>query len=219
MASERIGHYTGRAPIGQGGKRRGRGAFSRAMSRLRTLTATLWIAALAAAAAGQVARTVKGSREDLRGARTVYVDASYDREVRDALVAAIKTELPELTIAEAPEGADLVVIFSRSVADERRGGADISDEPPFSADQKISRTSPPRAPRLPAARDMGDEPDAPDPFERPSRYGIGSVVKPAPPGPSREILTFKQPIRTKVEATARDFVRKLAKEYRKANAK
>jgi hypothetical protein len=187
------------------------------MSRLRMLTATLWLAALAATAAGQVAPTVKGSREDLRGARSVYVDASYDREVRDALVAAIKAELPELTIAEAPEGADLVVIFSRSVADERRGDAGVSDEPPFSADQKISRASPPRPQRLPAARDMGDEPDAPDAFERPTRYGIGSVVKPVAAGPSREALSFKQPIRTKVEATIRDFVRKFAKEYRKQN--
>ena len=187
------------------------------MSRPRLLTAILLTAALAATALGQVAPTVKGSRDDLRGARTVYVDASYDRELGDALVAELKSELPELSIAEAAEGADLVLRFSRSVADERRGKHDVSAEPPFSADQKMSRLPPQRPQQLPAARDMGDEPAAPDPFERPTRYGIGSVLKPVAAGPSREIISFKQPIRTRAEATVRDFVRKFAKEYRKAN--
>src|SRR5262245_34825362 len=126
MASKRIGHYTDRAPIEQGGKRPGRDTFSHVMPRFGLLTAIALVAALAAAAFGQVAPTIKGSREDLHGAHSVYVDASYDRELRDAIVAALKSELPELSIVEEPDGADLVVRFSRSVADDRPGRHDVS---------------------------------------------------------------------------------------------
>src|SRR5262249_23535020 len=149
MASKRIGHYTDPSPIEQGGKRPGRDTFSLVMPRPGLLTAIALVAALAATAFGQVAPTVKGSREDLRGARSLYGDASDDRELGDAIVAALGSELPELKIADEPDGADLVVRFSRSVADDRPGQHDVSDEPPFSADQKISRTAPQRQQQSP----------------------------------------------------------------------
>jgi hypothetical protein len=189
-----------------------------AMTRRRFILTALAVAALAARATAQVAPTVKGSRDDLRGAKSVYVDTSYDHALRDALAAEIRKELPELTIAEAPEGADLILRFSRSVPDESDGRRGTWDEPPYSADQTMSRTPPPpRRPPLPTEKTSADEPDAPDSFDAPTRYAIGSVLKPVPGGPAREALSFKQPIRTKAEAAARDFARKFAREYRKAN--
>jgi hypothetical protein len=176
----------------------------------------LAIALAAAPALGQVSPTVKGSAEDLRGATRIYVDADYDRALAEQLAAEIRRELPELTIVAEAKEADLVVRFSRSVAD---GGRGVSDEPPFSADQTMPREPPrprARAP-LPATTAAGAEPEAPSAFDRPDRYAFGSVLKRAPSGPMREAVSFKQPIRTRNDTAARDFVRKFAREYRRAN--
>jgi hypothetical protein len=43
------------------------------------------------------------------------------------------------------------------------------------------------------------------------------VLRPVPRGPMREAFSFKQPIRTKADSAARDFARKFAREYRRAN--
>jgi hypothetical protein len=182
---------------------------------------SLVVPALAATALGQVSPTVKGSREDLRGARTVYLDVGHDRALGETLAAELRRELPELVIAAEPEGADLLLRFSRSVADDRPAHRENWDQPPYSADQTISRTPPPprRAP-LPSERTAGDEPKAPGgAFEEPTRFAIGAVLKPVERGPMREALTFKQPIRTKADTAARDFVRRFAKEFRRVNGK
>ncbi len=179
----------------------------------------LFLVALAATATAQVSPTVKGSREDMRGAKRVFVDTAYDRVLRDAIVATLAKELPDLQILDEQEGADLILRFSRSVADEKR---DAWEDPPFSADESISRTpTPTRRVLRPDERPPGSppDPDSLDPLDPPTRYALGSVLKPVKDGPMREALSFQQPIRTKAESAAGDFARKFAKEYRKVNGK
>ena len=218
MVSKRIGHYTDRLPIGQDRKRRAGASFSSTMNRRYFVSLLVPAVALSATALGQVSPTVKGSRDDLRDARTVYVDVGHDRALGEALAAELRRELPALAIAADPEGADLILRFSRSVADERPARRENWDQPPYSADQTISRTPPPprRAP-LPSERTAGEEPKAPGAFDAPTRFAFGAVLKRAGSGPMREAMSFKQPIRTKADTAARDFVRKFAKEYRRAN--
>src|SRR5215203_2697130 len=132
MVSKRIGHYTGRLRIGQDGKRLVGASFLPTMNRRHVVSLLVSALALAAPALGQVSPTVKGSREDLRGARTVYVDAGHDRALGEALAAELGRELPELSIAGEAEGADLILRFSRSVADERPVHRENWDRPPYS---------------------------------------------------------------------------------------
>lgn len=173
-------------------------------------------------ALAQVAPTVKGSNADLRGAKTVYVDASYDRALRDAVVAELKAQLPELAIEDDPDGADLVVRCSRAVADRDRRNTDQATRPPFDASDRTTTPAEIDVPRpnRPGSRteERGTSVETGDgPFDDPSRFLLGSVVRPVPGGPSREVFSVRLPVRLKAESAARDLVKKLAKELKKAN--
>src|SRR5262245_49751815 len=82
---------------------------------------------LAGRAAAQVEPTVKGSRDDLRGAKRVFVDTSFDHSLNEAVTAEIKAQLPELELASEADGADLVVRCSRGMTDA--SAPDPFDEP------------------------------------------------------------------------------------------
>ena len=66
---------------------------------------------VASAAFAQAGHVEKGSRDDLRGAKTVFVDAAGSPEAREVIVASLETELPERHFAAKPEEADLLVRF------------------------------------------------------------------------------------------------------------
>ena len=190
------------------------------MDRRRFMLSAL-AALVAGRASAQVEPTVKGSRDDLRGAKRVFVDTSYDRSLGEAVTAELKTQLPEVELVDDAEGADLVVRCSRGVPDP--AARDPFDDPPFAA-QSPTVASPTHGPApLSRRTPRADEPTAPLPADdeedadEPRRYLVGSVLRHIHGGPAREVIAFRQPIRTKAESTARDFVRKLAKEYHKAN--
>lgn len=184
----------------------------------RHFIGTIAAVLVAGRASSQVAPTVKGSRDDLRGAKRVFVDTSYDHSLNEALTAELKAQLPELEIAADEDGAELILRCSRGVTDPN--DHNLFEDPPFSASTTAPRSAPapltrrmPRdsQPTSPAADDGTDDSD------EPRRFLVGSVLRRVAAGPDREIIQFRQPIRMKAENTARDFVRKLAKEYHKAN--
>ena len=189
------------------------------------------VAALTPAASAQTEAVGKGSQLDLRGAATVFVDTEIRAELRDSIVTNLRTELPQLTIVERAEDASLVIRFSTTIGSDsmtldrdKSGRADSTGLAPVA-------TGPAPRERWPASSrpDIVDSarnstrtidtlaPDDPEP--RTYRYAIGSILKPA--GASRfvEAVSFKRRIGKDTDRAVRDFVRKFAKSYRKANAR
>lgn len=196
---------------------------------LRQLTLAA-IVAFAPAAFAQTVPAGKGSPEDLRGATTVFVDESVRGELRDAIVANLRIELPQITVVERAEDAALVLLFSttigddtlldRSVRSDRTGLVDISK-----ADAAVKprlRIPPSARPDIvDPSRDMPTGIDAMDtetPQTRTYRYAVGSVLKPSGPNRFVEPFSFKRRIGKETDRAVRDFVRNFAKAYRKANA-
>lgn len=196
---------------------------------LRQLTLAA-IVAFAPAAFAQTVPAGKGSPEDLRGATTVFVDESVRGELRDAIVANLRIELPQITVVERAEDAALVLRFSttigddtlldRSVRSDRTGLVDITK-----ADAAVKprlRIPPSARPDIvDPSRDMPTGIDAMDtetPQTRTYRYAVGSVLKPSGPNRFVEPFSFKRRIGKETDRAVRDFVRKFAKAYRKANA-
>ncbi|MBK6316455.1 MAG: hypothetical protein IPF53_19735 [Blastocatellia bacterium] len=186
--------------------------------------------ALAPTATAQIEAVGKGSQSDLRGAASVFVDNKIRAELRDAIVTNLRTELPQLTIVERAEDASLVLRFSTTIGSDsmkldrdRAGRADtgLSSTPAGPAPRE--RFPPSNRPDIvDSARNSTRTidtlaPDDPDP--RTYRYAIGSFLKPT--GSSRfvETVSFKRRIGADTDRAVRDFVRKFAKAYRKANAR
>lgn len=195
---------------------------------LRQLTLAT-IVAFAPAAFAQTVPAGKGSPEDLRGATTVFVDESVRGELRDAIVANLRIELPQITVVERAEDAALVLRFSttigddtlldRSVRSDRTGLVDITK-----ADAAVKprlRIPPSARPDIvDPSRDMPTGIDAMDtetPQTRTYRYAVGSVLKPSGPNRFVEPFSFKRRIGKETDRAVRDFVRMFAKAYRKAN--
>ena len=195
---------------------------------LRQLTLAA-IVAFAPAAFAQTVPAGKGSPEDLRGATTVFVDESVRGELRDAIVANLRIELPQITVVERAEDAALVLRFSttigddtlldRSVRSDRTGLVDITK-----ADAAVKprlRIPPSARPDIvDPTRDMPTGIDAMDtetPQTRTYRYAVGSVLKPSGLNRFVEPFSFKRRIGKETDRAVRDFVRMFAKAYRKAN--
>jgi hypothetical protein len=192
------------------------------MNRRRFILSATAAAAVSLRVAAQVAPTVRGSREDLRGAKSVFVDTSEDSALHDAVVAELKAQLPTLAIREEADGADLVVRCTRGVADERQRNADAI-RPPFDASegsQSPAEATIPR-PSRPGSREESrsgsDSWNDHDATADTSRFLLGSVLKRVAGGPAREAVAFRTPVHGQAESAVRDFVRKLAKELEKAN--
>lgn len=195
--------------------------------RLITLAA---IVALAPAAFSQTEPVGKGTPADLKGAATVYIDASVRNDLREAIVANLRTELPQLTVVERAEDAALVLRFSTSIGDDSLLDKSVrSDRTGLTDITKADAAAKPRLRIPPSARpdivdpsrDMPTGIDAMDtetPQTRTYRYAIGSVLKPSGPNRFVEPVSFKRRIGDKADRAVRDFVRKFAKAYRKANS-
>lgn len=191
------------------------------------------LAAIVAVATTTFAQTVpagKGSPADLRGAATVFVDESVRGDLRDAIVANFRVEIPEITVVDRAEEAALVVRFSTTIAsgemaldrerDDRSGSTGLSKVP----DGPSPRLRFPASgrPEIPDASrsgsTTGDGLDVEEIRDRTYRYAIGSVLKPAGPDRFVEPFSFRRRIGKETDRAVRDFVRKFAKAYRKANA-
>lgn len=202
---------------------------------------------LAPAAFAQVAQIDKGTPEDMRGSMTVFVDTGVRTDLRDAIIANIRKELPEVTIAGSIDEAHLVIRFQTTVAPR---GPDLEQEDADRraiASQRSStvRPVPPPPPANPGDRSGGvgradprtpvtvrhDQIETgrsrsetfdvlrPDPEETPreSRYAIGSVLKPTAAKRFTEALSYVRRVEGEAVHSVRDFVKKFAKAYRKAN--
>jgi hypothetical protein len=180
---------------------------------------------VASAAFAQAGRVEKGSRDDLKGARTVFVDAIGSPELRDVILSNLETELPELHFTTQPDEADLLVRF------ETTPGRQSRPAPVVLKGGMTHQSNPDHAPGHPGAGPVatGDSvvragrdtstigPPGLDFGPITTRYGFGSVLRVVGGGRVVEAIKFRQPVFNRPETVARDFARKLAKEFRKAN--
>lgn len=188
------------------------------------------IVSLATAAVAQTEPVGKGTPADLRGAATVYIDASVRDDLREAIVSNLRIELPQLTVVEQADDAALVLRFSTSIGDDslldkrsRSDSTGLTDITKADAPAKprLRIPSSPRPDMPDPSRDLPSTIDTLDtemPQTRTYRYAIGSILKPAGLNRFVEPISFKRRIGTKADRAVRDFVRKFAKAYRKANA-
>lgn len=184
------------------------------------------IFALSNAALAQTVPAGKGTPEDLRGATTVFVDESVRGELREAIVTNLRIELPQITIVDRAEDAALVVRFSTSIGsgemtlDRERSGRTDSTGLSTIPDGPAPRLRFPASgrPEAPDASLSGPDALGSDELrDRTYRYAIGSVLKPAGPDRFVEPFSFKRRIGKDTDRAVRDFIRKFAKAYRKAN--
>jgi hypothetical protein len=200
----------------------------------RTLAAALLLCLPALAAFAQAEKIEKGSRDDLKGAATAFVDTNGDVVLRDFIVGRLKEELPELSVVESRQEAALVVRFVTAVhelpmesglgdpmtAMQHQSNPDYV--PPPRNDRSLSGQAQRRRSesRIIPVQPMKRRPatDAPDArTRRIERRAWGWVFKPAGEDLLRQVLKFEKIVRVKTETAAEDFVRKFAREYRKAN--
>ena len=139
---------------------------------------------VASAAFAQAGHVEKGSRDDLKGAKTVFVDAAGSPEAREVIVASLETELPELHFAAKPEEADLLVRFETTLPRKSRpspvdvkGGMTHQSNPDYAPNRQgsgvgngeaIMRAGSLGSAGGPAGLDFGPEA---------TRYGFGSVIR------------------------------------------
>jgi hypothetical protein len=185
------------------------------------------VAALLAASAAfaQAGKVEKGSRDDLKGATTVFVDAAASPEMRDVIVADLETRLPGIHFARRLEDADLVLRFETTLGRPSRpepvamkGGMTHQSNPEFSPGWASGGAVANGEPVVRAGQGMprGTVPDF-DFGPVTSRYGFGSVLRVRDDGRVVEALKFRQAVFNRPETVARDFARKFVKEFRKAN--
>ena len=172
----------------------------------------------------------KGSHRDLRGAATVFIDPDVQTEHREAIVANLKTELPQVTVVDRVEDAALVIRFSTTLGSESLSASRDRAENSASEGPSDMPVKPALRQRLPP----GNRPDIPDTSRSSSRslddvesgtlqprsyrYAVGSILKPYGPNRFIEPVSFKRKLGSDTNRAVRDFVRKFAKAYRKANA-
>jgi hypothetical protein len=211
------------------------------MSVLRFATLLVATTTLASTSLAQAPRIVKGTRADLKGMTKVFVDTQKDGYLRDLVASQLRHQLPELTIVDRRGNDTLVVQFSRQVghrstkADTRASEMTVEpmnrDRLPASGNPRGGAAQPQRATSGTAVRrpgasaqptsTMSVEPDASRTdaiLFTPSAFG--RVLKVGDAGSFNNVLDFRSTLWRpgNLELAAKDFVGKLAKEYRKANA-
>ncbi|HQR37428.1 MAG TPA: hypothetical protein PLF26_03420 [Blastocatellia bacterium] len=176
-----------------------------------------------------------GTRDDMKGATTVFVDTAVDPETREAIVLELGRQLPNLRVVEHEEESALVLRFSTSIPESRP----LDDDPVGSAaDGRMrSQSNPDHVPTpgsltaaqrttngtSPRIADVADSPSVLDSMAPPApgpglyRYASGSVLKVSGANRYTEALTYSQGFTSSTAAAARAFVRKFAKAYRQAN--
>lgn len=157
---------------------------------MRLLTAvTLLLLVFAPASRAQ--ERGQGSPSELNGLRRVYVDAGTSRKDRARIVEELRRSKVGIEVVDAPEGAELVLLFS---ADKVTAAAGV--------EQKLDVMGNPTGKTEPKYIDIDS--------------GYGSAYVPAPGGGRRILFTWEG--RKKLFASpAHNFAKAFVKEYRKAN--
>jgi hypothetical protein len=152
----------------------------------------LWIAILAITALSQQPVVEPGRALELKGVTRVYVSTS-NSDARTSISAEIRTQLPQLTIAERSEDADVWLLFSA----KRRS---------FSKTDPISTFG--------SSRSMGTSLE----YEI---VASGSVIKPVTKESARRLIEFSDKSETNMSFPERalglKFAKAFVKAYRKAN--
>jgi hypothetical protein len=157
---------------------------------MRLLTAvTLLLLAFAPASRAQ--ERSQGSPSELKGLKRVYVDAGASRKDRERIVGALRKSKVGVEVVDAPEAAELILLFS---ADKVRAAAGM--------EKKLDVLGNPTGQTEPKYVDI----DA----------GYGSAYVPAAGGGRRVLFTW-QGRKKLFESPAGKFADAFVKEYRKAN--
>jgi hypothetical protein len=186
-------------------------------------------------------QVTKGSRDDLKGVTTVYVDAREDA-LRTLVADELRRQLPQLAQVSSPEDGELVVRFSTALGTKP---PDVDPQVAGPRPDNSRMNGPVGEPRgdvfknqsevigghrystyeggtmqVGPVRDSDSAPSIPPrPRRSLERHAFGSVLKPADASSFVKIVDFSRTLwrPSDVEAAAKGFVSKLAKEYRKAN--
>jgi hypothetical protein len=149
------------------------------------------IAFIAITAAAQQPGIQPGQPEELKGVTRLYVSA-VSKDTRNNIIAVIKSRLPQLTITEKSEDAEVWLLFSA----ERRSSP--KGDPTMGLDSTTSGTS--------VEYEM---------------VGSGAVIKPVSKEVTRRLWEFKDTTETTMsfpeQALSTKFARAFVKTYRKAN--
>lgn len=151
-----------------------------------------WIAFLAITAASQQPVVEPGQPEELKGVTRLYVSAA-SKDARNNIIDEIKKRLPQLTITETSEEAEVWLLFSI----ERRSFP------------KANPTS-----DLGASRTSGTSVE----YEM---VASGAVIKPVTKESARRLIEFRDTAETTMsfpeQGLSTKFARTFVKTYRKAN--
>jgi hypothetical protein len=157
----------------------------------KNLFAIFLVALLALTAAAQQQVVEPGQPQELKGLTRIYVSAS-DSAARNNIVAEIKKRLPQLTITERSEDAEVWLLFSS----EKRNSP--KTDPTMGIDSRTSGTS--------VTYEI---------------IGSGSVIKPVSKKSARRLIEFRETTDTTFsfsgQVLSTKFARAFIKSYRKAN--
>ena len=157
---------------------------------MRLLTAvTLLLLVFAPASSAQ--ERSQGSPSELKGIRRVYVDAGASRKDRARIVAELQRSKVGVEVVDAPEGAELILLFS---AEKIKAAAGMEEK-----------------------RDvLGNPTGKTEPKYVDIDSGYGSAYVPAAGGRRRVLFTWEGQ-RKLFASPAQKFAKAFVKEYRKAN--
>jgi hypothetical protein len=183
----------------------------------RSLAALTCVALLAPlAGAQQASRADKRPKGNLKGVTEVWLDAKGDELLRELLAREIRRQIPGLTLAESGTPGALVVEVARGFIErkEAMGSASGLGEPAHQVADRFQLQAP-AAPGESQAQDL--ERLRARPRVTRECWVFGAVLRPADGGGFAEVFRYRHIVSRGLESMARDFVGKLAKEYRKAN--
>ena len=161
------------------------------------LTLTVVIALVIVISANAQRMTFEyGSAAELKGITKIFIDAGAELEVRDNIAKLIRKDLPNLTIADKPEDAEISLVF-------------VSDSSTYFAGMQ-STTTPDYG--------TGGTQTSSTPTYRRVVVGDGLVVKPIGPNRARLLMKFGDARKTVFERRpSTNFARAFVKAYREAN--
>jgi hypothetical protein len=192
----------------------------------RTVAALASVFLLAPLAAAQGARVVKGSHADLKGVTKVYIDTGADVVLRELVEAELREQLPELVLVDDLAHDVVVVQFSRGYVEHKEPSpATDFGTPTRQTDERFQ-------PRVRGSLQRSARSNSPQTSKNSTElenlksgrqvlldwYAFGTVLKPAGEDVVVQVVSFRKLVhRGKFAGPAKDFVGKLAKEFRKAN--
>jgi len=183
----------------------------------RTVSTLTCIALLAPLVSAQQrgSRVVNG-KGNLRGVTAVYLDAKGDEPLRAMVSDELRKQLPELVLVAPGTPGALVVEIARAFVERKEAmtTAPGLGEPtrPVTDRFQLRPRGPIEDPRASSLERLKER-------QRVDRecWVFASVLRPTTDESYAEVLRYRHLVSRGIEARTRDFVEKLAKEYRKAN--